>query len=283
MPPYRLLALDIDGTLLNSERVVTPRTRAAVLAARAAGMLVVIATGRGPRSARTVVAGLGLGDPLVLVATQGATVWDNGQLVLHQPLAAAAARRVIELSLAADVAALVVPPLHGGETMYLAGSPAAADRLRGYAEHNAGNVRPYDPAALHDDPLAVYMMDDWRRLIAVNERLTGDPAAQGQWRVIFSRTALATTAAIEVLHPSVSKGRALDVLCRRFGIGPERVLAFGDNVNDVEMLEFAGLGVAMANGSPEALAVADRITASNDEDGIAVVLEELGLVPRPPP
>ena len=280
MPDYHLLALDIDGTLLNSERVITPRTRAAVRAARAAGMVVVIATGRGPRSARTVVAGLGLGDPLVLVATQGATVWDNGQLVLHQPLAATAARRVIEHSLAADVAALVVPALHRGDAMYLAGSTAATDRLRGYAERNGGNVRPYDPAALHDDPLAVYMMDDWRRLTAVNERLTGDPAAQGRWRVIFSRTALATTAAIEVLHPRVSKGLALDVLCRRFGIESEHVLAFGDNVNDVEMLEFAGLGVAMANGSPESHAVADRITASNDEDGIAVVLEELGLAPR---
>ena len=280
MPQYHLLALDIDGTLLNSERVVTPRTRAAVLAARAAGMVVVIATGRGPRSARMVVAGMGLGEPLVLVATQGATVWDNGQLVLHQPLAATAARRVVEHSLAADVAALVVPALHRGDAMYLAGSTAATDRLRGYAERNGGNVRPYDPAALHDDPLAVYMMDDWRRLIAVNERLTGDPAAQGRWRVIFSRTALATTAAIEVLHPRVSKGLALDVLCRRFGIESEHVLAFGDNVNDVEMLEFAGLGVAMANGSPEAHAVADRITASNDEDGIAVVLEELGLAPR---
>ena len=302
MPQYHLLALDIDGTLLNSERVVTPRTRAAVLAARAAGMVVVIATGRGPRSARMVVAGMGLGEPLVLVATQGATVWDNGQLVLHQPLAAAAAQRVVELSLAAGVAALVVPALHRGDAMYLAGSTtatdrlwdyaqpvdrtirpiltAATDRLRGYAQRNGGNVRPYDPAALHDDPLAVYMMDDWRRLTAVNERLTGDPAAQDQWRVIFSRTALATTAAIEALHPSVSKGLALDVLCRRFGIGREHVLAFGDNVNDVEMLEFAGLGVAMANGSPEALAVADRITASNDEDGIAVVLEELGLAPR---
>ena len=164
--------------------------------------------------------------------------------------------------------------------MYLAGSTAATDRLRGYAERNGGHVRPYDPAALHDDPLAVYMMDDWRRLTAVNERLTGDPAAQGRWRVIFSRTALATTAAIEVLHPRVSKGLALDVLCRRFGIESEHVLAFGDNVNDVEMLEFAGLGVAMDNGSPEAHAVADRITASNDEDGIAVVLEELGLAPR---
>ena len=280
MPQYHLLALDIDGTLLNSERVVTPRTRAAVLAARAAGMLVVIATGRGPRSARMVVAGMGLGEPLVLVATQGATVWDNGQLVLHQPLAATAARRVVEHSLAADVAALVVPALHRGDAMYLAGSTAATDRLRGYAERNGGNVRPYDPAALHDDPLAVYMMDDWRRLTAVNERLTGDPAAQGRWRVIFSRTALATTAAIEVLHPRVSKGLALDVLCRRFSIERERVLAFGDNVNDVEMLEFAGLGVAMDNGSPEAHAVADRITASNDEDGIAVVLEELGLAPR---
>ena len=213
VPQYHLLALDIDGTLLNSERVVTPRTRAAVLAARAAGMLVVIATGRGPRSASMVVDGLGLGEPLVLVATQGATVWDNGELVLHQPLAAAAARRVVELSLAAGVAALVVPPLHGGETMYLAGSTsstdrlwdyaqpadrtirplltAATDRLRGYAQRNGGNVRPYDPAALHDDPLAVYMMDDWRRLTAVNERLTGDPAAHDQWRVIFSRTALA--------------------------------------------------------------------------------------------
>ena len=305
MPRYRLLALDIDGTLLNSERVITPRTRAAVLAARDAGMMVVIATGRGPRSAHMVVDSLGLGEPLVLVATQGATVWDNGELVLHQPLAAAAARRVVELSLAAGVAALVVPALHRGDAMYLAGSSAATDRLwayaqpadrtirplltaatdrlRAYAQRNGGNVRPYEPAALHDDPLAVYMMDDWRRLTAVNERLTGDSAAQDQWRVIFSRTALATTAAIEVLHPSVSKGLALDVLCRRFGIERERVLAFGDNVNDVEMLEFAGLGVAMANGSPEALAVADRITASNDEDGIAVMLEELGLAPRPPP
>ena len=297
MTDYRLLALDIDGTLLNSERVITPRTRAAVLAARAAGMMVVIATGRGPRSAHLVVDNLGLGEPLVLVATQGATVWDSGRITL----AAAAARRVVELSLAAGVAALVVPALHRGDSMYLAGSSAATDRLwayaqptdrtirplltaatdrlRAYAQRNGGNVRPYDPAALHDDPLAVYMMDDWRRLIAVNERLTGDPTAPDQWRVIFSRTALATTAAIEVLHPSVSKGLALDVLCRRFGIEREHVLAFGDNVNDVEMLEFAGLGVAMANGSPEALAVADRITASNDEDGIVVVLEELGLAP----
>ena len=116
MPDYHLLALDIDGTLLNSERVITPRTRAAVLAARAAGMVVVIATGRGPRSARTwSLPAWASVIPLVLVATQGATVWDNGQLVLHQPLAATAARRVVEHSLAAGVAALVVPALHGGD------------------------------------------------------------------------------------------------------------------------------------------------------------------------
>ncbi|MAG35477.1 MAG: hypothetical protein CL878_04425 [Dehalococcoidia bacterium] len=280
MPDYRLLALDIDGTLLNSERVVTPRTRAAVLSARAAGLVVVIATGRGPHSARSIVAGLGLGDPIVLVATQGATVWDNGQLVLHQPLAADAARRVVEHSLAADVAALVVPGVHSGGAMHLAGSAAATGRLRAYAQRGAGNVRPYDPAALSGDPLAVYMMDDWQRLVAVNERLTSDPVAQDSWRVIFSRTALATTAAIEVLHPQVSKALALRVLCRRLGIEREQVLAFGDNVNDVEMLEFAGLGVAMANSSPEARAAADRITASNDEDGIALVLEEMELAPR---
>lgn len=280
MSDYRLLALDIDGTLLSSERVVTPRTKAAILAARAAGLVIVVATGRGSHSARNIVLDLDLGGPVTLVATQGATVWANDQLVLHQPLSTAAARRVVDHSLNEDVAALIVPGLHGAGAMHLAGSSAAAGRLRAYAYRNSGNaenVRPYDPSTLDEDPLAVYMMDDWLRLVALNERLTNGSDARDDWRVIFSRTALASTAAIEVLHPKVSKAFGLQVLCDRFSISSEEVLAFGDNVNDVEMLKFAGLGVAMGNGSPEACAAADRITASNDHDGIAVVLEEMKL------
>ena len=277
MPDFRLIALDIDGTLLNSERRITPRTREAIASARRAGLLVVLATGRRRQSVAPIAADLG-GEP-ILITTQGAAIWDGLQLIYYQPLAAAAAERVVAHSLAEGVAALVLGSVLDGDYMYVAGPWQANERLRAYTERNRGQVQVYDPALLTDDPVFVFMMDDLHRLTAVHGRLASDSGGEQHWRVIFSRTALAVGAALEALHPTVSKGAALHFLCQRLGLRPDQILAFGDNVNDVEMLEFAGWGIAMSNASPEAIAAADRVTTGNDEDGIAIVLEELGLAP----
>lgn len=277
----RLLALDVDGTLLNSQGAISERTRRAVLAAEERGVVVVLATGRRRRSAMPIAQRLG-GNPLLLVS-QGAALWRGDELLYHRHLPAGAARKAVETCRACGCVAMVFSHASLADIIWVDGDWTQHERLRGYVARNDQSVRPYGDGceALARDPVQVVVLDAVDRLTALDAALTASvdghagAAAQPRWRVIFSRTMLATGGAIEILHPGTSKAAALEHLCTVLGVSRSEVLAFGDNVNDVEMLQFAGLGVAMGNASPEAREVADLITASRDEDGIAEVLERL--------
>jgi HAD superfamily hydrolase (TIGR01484 family) len=290
--PYRLIAVDVDGTLLNSAREVSERTRGALARALDRGASLAVATGRRRRSALPIVERLGL--PHFLVASQGAAIWRDDRLLAHSHLPRAAAGQALEIIRSFGVVTIILGNSLQDEVIWIDGDWRSNPSVAQYVVRgdNARLIRDFSPEALEHDPIQFILMDTVERLERVDEALTGhappppseDPPAQEGptpraplWRVIFSREQFTSGAAIEVVGPDTSKASALALLCRDLGIGRQQVVAFGDNVNDVEMLEFAGLGVAMANGTPDAKAAADRVAPSNDDDGIAVVLEDLGL------
>jgi len=292
---FRLVAVDVDGTLLRSDGTISERTRRALAAAQKNGAALAIATGRRRRTAVPVVQGLGL--PYFLVASQGAVTWLNDDIIAHAHMPLAAAHAALEILTQMGMPALVFGNAHQPETLWVSGDWRANVRVAAYVERDVAlggfpHVHELNGALLEHEPIELIAFDTLARLEALNEVLTGhappkpsvDPPAQGGptearplWRVIFSKNQFTAGGAIEIVGPTTSKAHALQEVCNRLGCTPAEVIAFGDNVNDLEMLEFAGLGVCMANGTSEARLAADRVAPSNDEDGIAVVLEELEL------
>jgi HAD superfamily hydrolase (TIGR01484 family) len=289
MSDYKLIAVDVDGTLLTSKGTISDRTRDALRRAVAGGAILAVATGRRRRTAEPIVAQLDL--PHYLASSQGAAIWQDGELLGHSHLPAPNARVALGLARALGMAAVILGNALREDVIFVDGDWEANAPLASYLTRNRQFLRPFDEEALAHDPIELIYMDAMERLERLDEVLTGHRAAPEEdasaeegpsparplWRVIFSRNQFTAGGAIEVVGPDTSKAAALALLCERLGITPAQVVAFGDNVNDVEMLAFAGLGVAMGNSTADAFAVADRVAPSNDEDGIAVTLEVLGL------
>jgi HAD superfamily hydrolase (TIGR01484 family) len=294
--PYKLIAVDVDGTLLTSKGIITDRTRSALGRALEGGASLAVATGRRRRSAAPIVAPLEL--PHFLVCSQGAVVWEGASIVYHSHLPASSARRALEVIREHGLVAVVFANAFDEEVIWVDGdwqsNPGAERYVTRASRGQDSPVRALTPEALEHDPIQFILFDSIEKLEQVNEALTGhalppapptgEPVVEDGpsgrtplWRLIFSRNQFTTGGAIGIVGPDTSKATALAYLCQRLGITREQVIAFGDNVNDLEMLEFAGLGVAMSNGTPGAKAAAQKIAPSNDEDGIAAVLEEVGL------
>ncbi|MGI8424578.1 MAG: HAD family hydrolase [Chloroflexota bacterium] len=283
--PFKLLALDVDGTLLRSDGTISARTRESLSRALSNGVTLAIATGRRKRTAEPILQQLDL--PHYLVASQGAVVWHDDQIVSHAHLPREGARRALQHIEALNMSAVMFANAHQPETIWITGSWQTNQRLEVYTQRHRDLLRELTDDALDHDPIEIVVFDTMDRLEALSARLTGDapshlsaepPDQNGPlWRVIFSRNQFTAGGAVEVVGPDTSKASGLQAVCNRIACTRDEVLAFGDNINDVEMLAFAGKGVCMANGTADARAAADSEAPSNDEDGIAVVLEELGL------
>ena len=273
MLPY-LIALDVDGTLLDSQGRLRDRVRDAVRAAVAAGHHVVLATGRRWVASRPFAQVLGLKDPCIV--HNGAVAVDpvTDRPVWKQPLPEGFARQAIlkarELGVSLFFHDLDHP--HGDRMLYEPG--ARLPRASWFFE--AGRLTQEVPDLM-----------EWLGVgavrVLVRDRQEGAEAFR-RWvtdtwgdavRVLAGTDLEPGIYAVEVSDGPVCKGWAVQRLAAHLDIPVERVVAIGDWDNDIEMLQFAGIGVAMANGSPAALAAASRVTVSNDEDGVAVVIEEL--------
>jgi hypothetical protein len=271
-PPVRLLALDIDGTLLRSDKLISPRTRAAVDAARARGVRLLLVTGRRYPSARPVAEALGGEIPLVL--HNGALVVVEGRVARCRPLPREAARRAILLGREGGEE----PVLHcgkGGEGRLLVGTAAPKAGLVGYyLERARADVRVVDDlvsAVDGEEPIQVMFGGERARMDAVLPLLAGGLGTAARIeRTVYPATGVVL---LDVLEPSVSKAEAVAYLQRRFGIAPEETLAIGDNWNDREMLERAGRGLLMGNADPELRRLGFLSLPTNDEDGVALALE----------
>ncbi|WP_374111315.1 HAD family hydrolase [Nocardia sp. JCM 34519.1] len=267
LPKPKLVATDVDGTLIDHNERVTARTRAAVAALLADGVPFVLATGRPPRWIEPVVQGLGHA-PLC-VCGNGAVIYDSAtDRVLDS--------RTLDVETLAWIAELAERALPG--------CGLAAERV-GARAHDAATPQfvsspEYEHAWLNPDDTAVSRAEVVDApAIKMLIRLPG--AASGAMRAALTPligdradiTYSTDHGLIELSAPGVTKASGLATVAQRFGVADAAIVAFGDMPNDVPMLTMAGRGVAMANAHPEALAAADEVTAANSADGVAVVLE----------
>ncbi|WP_329411621.1 Cof-type HAD-IIB family hydrolase [Streptomyces sp. NBC_00704] len=258
--PYRLIATDLDGTLLRSDESVSRRTRDALAAATAAGAAHLVVTGRGVPWTRHILDDLGY-DGLA-VCGQGAQVYDASS---HRLLTSVTLdRRLAGVALAKIESA--VGPLH------LAASRDGLDGDvlvgPGYAVTGSLPATPFtDASDLWSAPL--------NKIYIQHPDLSDDELAEAARQAAggFVTVAMAGAGIVELLPLGLSKATGLSLAARRLGIRKSETIAFGDMPNDIPMFAWAAHGVAMANAHQELRAVADEVTSSNEDDGIAEVLE----------
>ncbi|BDM73411.1 hydrolase [Streptomyces nigrescens] len=282
----RLIATDLDGTLLHDDKTVSERTIAALAAAERAGIEVFFVTGR-PARWMDVVSDHVHGHGLAICAN-GAAVVDlhrGGRIVEVSPLDQALAREVVDaLRSAAPGTSFAVERTSGihYEPQYppLLLDPAAVvapveklladDFVAPLGPDGAGSAADAEPPAFPDQPVI--------KLLAHHPDLEPDAfltLARSAAGDLASFTRSSPTALLEISGPGVSKAGTLAHCCAERGISREEVVAFGDMPNDIEMLSWAGTSYAMANAHPEVLAATTGRTASNNEDGVALVIERI--------
>jgi hypothetical protein len=269
--PIRLVALDLDGTLVGDDLVLRDRTMAAIRAAVEGGVGVSIVTGRMTTSALQFARELGLRDPLVgyqgaiIRAMPGPDDRRLGRLLFHRPLAAAAAREAIEWTRSIGLDPHVN---HLERFVIRADDPRAED----YSAFLGGR-------AILTEDLIRWVRKPVSKIIAVSEGPI-DHGVLDTARELFAGRADVTISHprfLEFLQPGVSKGAAIAWLARRAGVRLGQVLAIGDQFNDLEMIEVAGHGAAMPHAPAPVRAVARYIAPPLADEGVAQLIERLVL------
>lgn len=262
-----MVAIDLDGTLLNSAKQITEATVAILRAAReTAGVHVVLASARPPRSVLPFYSMLDLDTPMVNY--NGALVYDPTckRVLMHRPIPLEIAFRICVL--ARDIYPQVAISAEVLDHWY-------TDRLDpAYLTETARQFQPDKIGPLGEwlttDVTKLLLLGDTDRLLEVASQV----ASKCRHQVSIVRT---EDNLIQIMHATVSKAQALRVVAAEIGAMREQVMAIGDNANDVTMLKWAGVGVAMANAAPEALAAADYVTDHHDADGAAKAIHEIIL------
>ncbi len=270
---YRLIALDIDGTLLNSRQELTHGTADAIRHAVSRGILVTVCTGRSLPSAASAVEGLTLNAPFVL--NNGAMIYDvprrRARYIRHLPTKIA--RDSVKLFRSLRFHPIVYGSLPEVRYFYYDGFDPENRSFIDYAAQNAERVHRVQDVCdfLRQEVTCISCNERIERIreceTCMREQL---PDAQvtleiSPWDPRYGH--------VTVMPAGVSKGDGLGRLALMLGIDLAEVMAVGDNLNDLEMLDVAGLGVAMGNAAPETRARADYITTSVEDDGVARAIE----------
>lgn len=286
----KLVAIDIDGTLLPSVTVpmggleVSPRNRAALRHAEAAGIKIVIATGRRQSYAAPLI------DPIGLDPEATGMITSNGAVTRTL-----AGRRIDRFILSAETARVLCAPLRqfGGTTVFtfdreghgelvVESIPQLAARVDGWVRANLAwiaEVHPLENAFNSGEgPVQGMVCGTINDMRAAKEQLGSGPFGSAI-EMHLTEYPERDLSILDILPPGASKGVALRRLAQSLHIAPEEIMAIGDNFNDLEMLQLAGQPVVMANGAPGMVDHARRhgwqITASNDEDGVAQAIESI--------
>ena len=273
----RLVAIDIDGTLLDTRWQLPGRNRDAICAAVEAGVEVALVTGRMSGFAQPVIDLLPC--PVTAIVSNGA--------VLRAPDGATAMRHVVPRDVAQailgaaaewpDRAALIFDRPGDGQ-MVIERLDRSDPLRRAYAERNRAFVREVEPleSALTEDPVVVMFNGPVAVMRELVGRLRALPTA-GAFSVNLTEYESRDVLFVDVLAAGCTKGATLAEWSRRRGYAREEVMAIGDNLNDVEMLETAGLPVVMGNAVPALLGRGWSVTATNDEAGVAAAIHRYVL------
>ncbi|WP_160687804.1 sugar-phosphatase [Clostridium sp. C2-6-12] len=267
---YKLIALDMDGTLLTSDKKVSEKTEAAIKAAEAKGVKIVLASGRPLIGIKRYLEELELtkGEDYVLSFNGGLVQNTNtAEIVSKVSLKGADLKYIYEISKELNI------NIHA----FSAKEGLITPKNSQYTEHEAEingidiNIKDFNEVDDEEDIIKVMMIDPQEIL---------DPAIEKLPKEVYEKYSVFKSSPffLEFTHKEVDKGLGLKRLGEYLGIKKEEIIACGDAGNDLSMIKYAGLGVAMDNATKEIKEAADYITASNDEDGIAKVIEKFILV-----
>jgi Cof subfamily protein (haloacid dehalogenase superfamily) len=281
--PIRLLALDLDGTLLDRLGKISERNRSAIEKAREAGVRVAVVTGRRFRDSRPIALELGLDVPLIA---------HNGALTKHArtletvavlPLPLDAAKDALRIGRDAGADPLLSDDHEGLGVLvfdHLSGENAAAHKYVGWArsiheEDGHEAVRQVDSLEtfMDHEPVHLAFSGSCARMDELDHRLQAELGMRV--KTLCTKYPEENFTLLDVMNPSASKGAGVAAVAAELGIVPQEILAIGDNYNDLEMLLFAGTGVVMAN-APLSLREISGLypTASNQDDGVALAIEQ---------
>lgn len=275
----KMLVIDIDGTLLNPEGKITPRTMAAVRAAQQAGIIVTLATARRYCNTAQVATELGLDIPLILY--DGALIVQHPQAtILHtHPLASDVAQQAVNLLVRHGIQPVVHPNCGLKEEIWT--GPPTLDNiwLTAYFATFPEQMQrvPYEHLCIsNSDPLRVVAFASEESIW----NLIPDVSTLNCSSTTIKRGSYGS-AEIAIMDPACSKASGVAALAQQLHIPLEQVMAIGDNNNDIRMLQSVGWGVAMGQASNAVKAAAKAVTSSNWEDGVALAIENHALLSSP--
>lgn len=266
---YKLIALDMDGTLLTTDKKVSERNQAAIKAAEAKGVKIVLASGRPLIGLSKYLEELDLlKDEDYVLSFNGGLVQNTNteEIISKLPLKGSDLKYIYEISKKLNI------NIHA----FSAKDGLITPKISKYTEHEAEingidiNVKDFNEIDDKEDIIKVMMIDPQEIL---------DPAIEKLPNGVYEKYSVFKSSPffLEFTHKEVDKGLGLKKLGEYLGIKREEIIACGDAGNDLSMVKYAGLGVAMGNATPEVKEAADFITTSNDEDGIANVIEKFIL------
>jgi Cof subfamily protein (haloacid dehalogenase superfamily) len=261
---FRMIALDMDGTLLNTDHQLTERTVTAVRNVEKAGLTVLLATGRMPSAVKNHLKKLGTSD--LVVSHNGALVKGvrSGSTYYHKTISHAAIVKLLEVL---EGKKLVVH-FNFDDTVYLSQKNPYSEEYARDLEISLNYVHSLE--RLEGEPTTVVLMGTKNELVFLLKNLSCEldrcfSSVMVHWMNDVWR--------LQLRPPGISKGQAVLQIAEQLGIDPEEIISFGDNLNDIEMLASTGCGVAVGNAVYEAKQVADFITLPNSEDGVAFFFE----------
>ncbi|ENM5786588.1 HAD family hydrolase [Vibrio metoecus] len=266
---YKLIALDMDGTLLNSQKQISPRTKQAIAQARQQGIQVVLASGRPIDGMRSKLEELNLTSHNDYVLYYNGSMVANvgsGEIIHQQIIDGKSAKRVARLAQEWGLNTHAFSQIHGLIT------PKNSQYTEVEATINGLSITEMDFEQLADDHPIIKAM-----IVGEPDKLSNAINQLPQeWREEFTVVQSAPFF-LEFLNIGSNKGVGVQAIAQHLGISAHQVICMGDAENDHHMLEFAGLGIAMANAMEETKRIADHITLSNDQDGVAVAIERFAL------
>ena len=267
--PYRAIALDLDGTLTNHEKVVTPKTREALLQASAKGAVIILASGRPTYGIEPVA------ECLELNQRGGYILSYNGGNIVN----AKTGEKLFSQYLPDEV----IPELYayakenGHALLGYAGNEIITEMpddqyVKEESRINKMNIRKVENLfeALEPHPTKLLMTGDPTLMLKAEEELV---EKLGDRMDIFRSAPFF----LELVPKGIDKAKSLSRLLTKINLTPADLIAFGDGYNDLSMLKLAGMGVAMENAAPEVRAEADYVTLSNEEDGVAAALTHFNM------
>ena len=273
--PIRLVAIDIDGTLLDPQFQISARNLAALRNAHQAGIEIVLATGRRHDYALHVVHELDM--PIWLISSNGALVRSSaGETFYVDRLPTATARKLILHMGEFRTNAVLTFDRQGHDALILEREHALNRSIARWIEKNSAHIRYVTPLedALIEDPIQAMYCGSIEQMKDAQVRLR-QANFLDEMTVVRTQYDHRDLCILDVLNRDCTKGHALRRWAEHHGIPREQIMAIGDNYNDLEMLEFAGLPVIMGNASEELRQSGWRVTASNAESGVAATLEKV--------